>query len=405
MNTSQNLNKSILLLDTNDASARHIKTILECLDEVEIIHEGKEINEFLSLIRKHTPDIVIFNLSPSLEASINLSRQMTSMFPEVTLIAAADTMDTSVILKVMRARVREFLKQPVSQDELLSVIHHVFSEKEAALSLKTVESKIITFFGPKGGVGTTTVATNMATSLARHTKKDVIIVDLDLQFGNVALHMNVKSKYSILDIVNCIDQIEIPLLKSQMPKGTNGVSVLSVPSRIEDVENIKSVHIEKLLLMLRKVFDYIIIDTHNAFDDLSIKAMDESNFVLLVTTLDVPSLFHTKRSLQLFQKMAYTMEKLFIVINRYNALEEFDLKSTEKMLDFPIFWSIPEQDYQTMISSINRGNPISSMKPDLKLSQNFLEMAMKFNGLYHKKTQDEKSQKKRSLFMFKKTVK
>ena len=178
-----------------------------------------------------------------------------------------------------------------------------------------------------------------------------------------------------------------------MPKGTNGVSVLSIPSYIEDAENINAIHVEKLLLMLRKVFDYIIIDTHAGLNDLSIKAMDESHFVLLVTTLDVPSLFHTKRALHLFQKMTYTMEKLFLVINRYNALDEFDLKATEKMLDFPIFWSIPEQDYQTMIASINKGNPISSMTPNLKLSRNYFDMSMKFNGLYHENNSKEKGQK------------
>lgn len=404
MNMSLESQKTILLLDTNTISSRHILSILEHFEEAELVHEGENTDRFLSQIRNCNPDIVILDLYPSIEDSINLAKQITSMYPDIPLIAVADTMDTSIILKVMRARVREFLKQPVNREELIAVISHVFKEKEAVSSLKSAESKVITLFGPKGGVGTTTIAANMATSLARHTKKDVILVDLDLQFGNVALHMNVKSKYSIQDIVSHIDQIEIPLLRSQMPRGSNGVSVLSIPSFIEDSESITPAHIEKLLLMLRNVFDYIIIDTHHRLDDISIKAMDEANYILLVTTVDVPSLYHTKRCLHLFQKMSYTLEKLFLVINRFDALEEFDMKSTEKMLDFPIFWCIPDHDYQAMISAVNKGQPISSLMPQLKLSRNYLDMAKKFNGLYDTDKNSKENKKKKSLFHFKKIL-
>ena len=404
MNISKSIIKPILLLDTNEASAKHIKAILDSLGEVDIIHEGKEFSKFLSLIQNYESDIVILNLYPSIEESIKLAKQITRMFPEVNLIAVADTMDPSIILNVMRSRAREFLKQPVNKDELLAVVNSVFQEKEAAQSQKRMATKIITLFGPKGGVGTTTIATNMAISLARHTKKDVLLVDLDLQFGNVALHMNVKSKHSILDVVTRIDQVEIPMLKTLMPKGTNGISVLPIPQNIEEAESIRPVHIEKLLFMLRKVFDYIIVDTHHRLDDVSVKAMDESNFVLLVTTLDVPSLFHTKRSLQLFQKMGYTMEKLFLVINRFNALSEFDMRSTEKMLDYPIFWCIPEHDYKSLITSINKGTPISSMSPNNSLSRNFLDMSMKFNGsLNEEKKNGDKAKKKQRLFKFMKS--
>jgi pilus assembly protein CpaE len=405
LNISQNIKKPILLLDTDEASAKHIRAILESLGEVDIIHEGKEFTKFLSLIQNYESDIVILNLYPSIEDSIKLAKQITGMFPDVNLIAVADTMDPSIILNVMRARAREFLKQPVNNDELLAVINGVLQEKESAMAQKRMENKVITLFGPKGGVGTTTIASNMAISLAKLTKKDVLIVDLDLQFGNVALHLNVKSKYSILDVVTRIDQVEIPMLKALMPKGTNGISVLPIPQNIEEAESIRPVQIEKLLFILRRVFDYIIVDTHHGLDDISLKAMDESNFVLLVTTLDVPSLFHTKRSLQLFQKMGFTMEKLFLVINRFNALTEFDMKSTEKMLDYPIFWCIPEHDYKSLIASINKGTPISSMSPNTSLSKNYLDMSMKFNGTLKEEggKKSDKSKKRKRLFKFSKS--
>lgn len=400
MNTIQNINTPVLLLDTNEASARHIRTILETVDDLDIIHEGKESNRFLATIRNYNAEIVILNLYPSLDESINLARQITSMFPDIHLIAVADTMDPAVILQVMRARAREFLRQPVSHDELLAVIDGIFRENEAALAQKREESKVITLFGPKGGVGTTTIASNMAVSLAKQSGKDVILVDLDLQFGNAALHLNVKSKYSILDIVNRIDQVEVPMLKTLMPKGAEGVSVLPIPPHIEEAENIKPFHIEKLLLLLRKVFDYIIVDTHHSLDDLSMKAMDESNFVLLVTSLDVPSLFHTKRSLQLFQKMAYTMETLFLVVNRFDTQDEFDIRSTERMLDYPIFWCIPEYDHKTVGASINKGRPITSLMPNISISRNFLDMSLKFNGAIQKPEKNSGKSLKTGLFKF-----
>jgi pilus assembly protein CpaE len=400
MNTLKQFSRPVLILDTNEASAGHIRAILESIDDLDIIHEGKEFNRFLSTIRNYNADIVILNLYPSLDESINMARQITSMFPDIHLIAVADTMDPGTILRVMRARAREFLRQPVNRDELLAVIEGILRENEAAQAQKRNESKVITLFGPKGGVGTTTIASNVAVSLATQSGKDVILVDLDLQFGNAALHLNVKSKYSILDIVNRIDQVEVPMLKTLMPKGASGVSVLPIPPHIEEAENIKPCHIEKLLLLLRKAFDYIILDTHHSLDDLSMKAMDESNFVLLVTTLDVPSLFHTKRSLQLFQKMAYTMETLFLIINRFDTQDEFDIRSTERMLDYPIFWCVPEYDYKTVASSINRGIPITSLTPNINISKNFLELSTKFNGTKKMEEQERGKLLKTGLFKF-----
>jgi pilus assembly protein CpaE len=400
MKPIQQFIRSVLILDTNEASASHIRSILESIENLDIIHEGKEFNRFLSTIRNYNAHTVILHLYPSLDESINLARQITSMFPDINLIAVADTMDPGIILRVMRARAREFLRQPVNRDELLAVIDRMFRENEAALAQKREESKAITLFGPKGGVGTTTIASNMAVSLASQSGKDVILVDLDLQFGNAALHLNVKSKYSILDIVNRIDQVEVPMLKTLMPRGANGVSVLPIPPHIEEAENIKPHHIEKLLLLLRKAFDYIVVDTHHSLDDLSMKAMDESNFVLLVTTLDVPSLYHTKRSLQLFHKMAYTMETLFLVINRFDMQDEFDIRSTERMLDYPIFWCVPEYDYKTVAGSINKGIPITSLMPNVNLSRNFMDMSTKFNGSMKREEENRGKLLKTGLFRF-----
>ncbi|MBN1781045.1 AAA family ATPase [bacterium] len=398
--------KTVLLLDTSQTSSRHILSILEDIEDIEVIHEGSDYNKYLSMIRSTNPDIVILNFYPSIEESVQLAKQITSMFPDVALIAAADTMNPAIILNVMRARAHEFLKQPVIKEELTGVIHRIFREKEAVNLLKNTDSKIITLFGSKGGAGTTTIASNMAVSLAKHTQKDIILVDLDLQFGDAALHMNVKSKYSIVDIISNLDQVDMTLLKSLLPKGNNGISVLSVPPNLEDAENIKPVHIEKLLMLLRKVFDYIIVDTHHGLDDITIKAMDESNYVLVVSTLDIPSIFHTKRCLQLFQKMTYDMDKLFLVINRHNGSDDFDANAIERMLGYPVFWSIPEHDMKNMVTAINRGDPIASMMPDIKLSQNLMDMSVKFNGAYKKEKEEETpSRKKGSLFSFMKSMK
>ena len=261
----------------------------------------------------------------------------------------------------------------------------------------------ITVFGAKGGIGTTTIATNLAVSLSEHTKKDVIIVDLNLKFGNAALFLNVKPRYSIIDVAKNISNIDIKLLKNSLPKHASGVSLLASPLNLEESESINSDHVEQILGLLRDMFDYVIIDSNGDFDEVNIKAFDESDTILTISNLELPCIYNTKRSLGLFQRMGFNQDKVLLILNRYSANNGFTNDALEKSFEYPTFWRIHNQPYSNILNSLNQGIPISQMMPRSKLSTNVFELACKLNG--EDKENPKNNNIKNSGTLFKKFLK
>lgn len=387
----------IVTIDLDENSSRVIQAILQEIPGVKVKAEIHDLAKGFDLIKSVNPSIVILNLYPFGEQPVfDIAKKITQNFPEITLFILSGQTDSKVVIRAMHAGAREFLCQPVNKDELITAVKTVIMAKRQSLPDKISKGKIITFFGASGGVGTTTLVTNVATLMAEHTKKDVIVIDLNLQFGSAALFLNMKTKYSILDVANNIDNIDVTLLKTMLPKNSTGVSLLAGPSEIEDAEAITGNHIEQVLTLLKNIFDYIIIDTNRVFDDVTIKALDESENILIVSVLDVPTIYNTKRCLELFKKIGYSREKVLLVINRYSSfLADSDLTAIkEKLLDYPIYWRIPNQDSKSVITSINKGIPISQMMPNSELSQNLIKMIKNFNGaILPEERKTEKSKK------------
>lgn len=387
----------VVIIDLDTTSNRTIQVILQEIPGVEVKTEMSDLTKGVNLIKEVNPAIVILNLYPSEEAAFRIAKKITQGFPETTLIITSRQTDSKIVIKSMRVGAREFLLQPIVKEELISAVKTVIRAKKQTLPNKKYKGKIITCFGSKGGVGTTTVASNMAISLANYTKKNVVVVDLNLQMGNTAMALDMKPKYTIMDVANNIDSIDVPILKTMLPKNSANITLMASPFKIEEAESINPGHIEQILLLLKNVYDYIIIDTRSCFDDVNIKAMDESEYVLAITTLDVPSVVNTIRCIDLFQKMGYKEDKVLLVINRHASHPDIDLEAIEKQLGYPIFWRIPNQDYKNIILSVNKGIPLSQMMPNAKLSQNIIKMIKNFNGKLYMEEQTEKKGKTRLL--------
>ena len=370
----------IVVIDLDAASCRAMESILHEIPDILVQSEAHDYTKGFDLIKNVNPDIVILDLYPSEEPAFKLAEKITRYLPDVSLFITSKQTDSTLVIRAMRAGAREFICQPVAKDELTKAVMTVVKKKRQSEFEKASRGKVMTFFGARGGVGISTIVTNVASILAHSAKKDVIVVDLNLQFGSAALLLNMKTKYSILDVAKNIDNIDLQMLKSMLPKHTTGISLLAPPHQIEEAESITANHIEQVLAFLRNVYDYIIIDTHQGFDDVTLRALDESDHVFIVSFLDVPTIYNTKRSLDLFQKIGYDQEKVRLIINRYSTGENIDLAAMEKLINYPIFWRLPEQDDKSIIQSINKGTPIVQMMPNSKLSQNFLSMIKSFNG-------------------------
>ena len=334
-------NNTIIIID-QDANARQtIKKELEHLQLIQVVGESGELTEGFELVKQHAPDIVLLDISQATDFSLGFAEKITQNFPSTALFISTSHSTPELIRKTMHAGARDFLIKPINQDEFFSAIQTVIRHKRQRLAAEGQGGKVYSVFGVKGGVGTTTVATNLAVSLKSHSNRSVVLVDLNLQLGNAALFLNVVPKYSIIDIITNINSILPDSLKDYLPKDVTGVSILAGPNRPEEAEMITTQHLDQILGILRAEFDYIILDTNVILDDFTLKALDESNHIVTVLEYDILSVYNARRCLDIFKRMGYQDDKVLLVMNRYDEGSGLAYEEFKKTINYPIFWKIP----------------------------------------------------------------
>jgi pilus assembly protein CpaE len=377
---------TVVMIDADDNSRRYMKAMLSEIPWIKVSAEATELNRGYELVRQYQPTIVILDLFPSVDHGLKLAEKITQNIPKSILIVTHTENKQEVVIRAMRSGAREFLTKPLNKEEVLNAVRGVIRLKKYSMLDGDSTAKIITLFGVKGGVGTTTIATNLAVNLSNHAKGSVVLVDLNLQLGNAALFMNMNSSNTIVDIAKNIDDLNPKLLKKLLPRHSSGIYLLTSSSRMEEAESIRTTHLDQLLTLLRSTFEYIVIDANDVLDEITLKVLDDADSILTVSTVDIPAIYNTRQCLDVFQRMGYGKDKVQLVINRYASKSKDAFKELEKSLDYPIFWRIPNQDYKTVVNSINEGVPVSIMKPKSPLSQSFKELSAHYNGKISEKS-------------------
>ncbi|MBN2000915.1 AAA family ATPase [candidate division KSB1 bacterium] len=370
----------IVIIDLNESTNRQLYKILQDIPAVNVEVESADLEHGFELIQKINPSIVILHLYPEEDDAVQFAERITQSFPDVVLFTSAKSADPQLIINSMRVGAREFLMQPYGKDDVVKAVKSSVRTKRRATIERAEKGKIIASFGVKGGIGATTVITNLATATAKYTDKEVIICDLNLQLGHVALFLNIKTRYTIVDVAMNIDELDIQLFKGTLPTHSSGLRVLSSPRKIEDAETIHADHVEQIFNLLKNMFDFIFIDLNHDFTDLTLRALDSADEVLIIADLDVATIYNTKRCLDLFKRLGYSDEKLKLVLNRYAKIGDADLLTMEKLLEHPVTARIPNENFQNVISSINKGVPINIMMPNLKISKTYKQVASTLQG-------------------------
>jgi len=205
------------------------------------------------------------------------------------------------------------------------------------------------------------------------------LIDMNLLFGEIPIFLNIESVFNWGEIARNISRLDSTFLMSILFKHSSGVYVLPSPTGLDGVNVANPEIIEKLLGLMRNVFDYIVIDGGQALDDISLKILEMSDLVLLVAILSLPCLTNVKRLLWIFQKLGYPrQEDMKIVINRHHKKNAvISLKEAEESINQKIFWFIPN-DYPTTMSAINQGRTLLSVAPGAEVSKNLRELASRF---------------------------
>jgi MinD-like ATPase involved in chromosome partitioning or flagellar assembly/DNA-binding NarL/FixJ family response regulator len=233
--------------------------------------------------------------------------------------------------------------------------------------------ELIVLYGGKGGVGKSVIATNLACGLAKEVGARVALVDLDLQFGDLGVLLNLPQSQSIIDVIEKIDQADVQYITDIMAEGPAGVRVLTTAPSPELADLVSPDHVQRILTTLRTAYDFVVVDTSSHLGDITLSALDAASRILLITALSIPAVKNAKLALRLFETLNIPQQQITLVLNRCEAHTEFNKESIESHLKFPIAVQLPH-DPRTVVNSINRGMPFVVSNPEAEASQRIRQL-------------------------------
>ena len=291
------------------------------------------------------------------------------------LIGTAPTADPELILRGMRAGVQEFLVAPPSSNELAGALDRLIRRSTTEVQRGTV----VAVFSGKGGLGTTSVAINLAFGFAKnHPDRRVALADFVMGGGDVRVLLNLKPAYDVGDLAMKMDRIDEELLFSVLSTVEGGVWVLPASEKAEVADLIDASAASTIISHLRSHFS-VIIDCEHHMSDRTLAAFDAADRIVLVTELTIPALRSTKRSLELCERLNYPDSKLYVVVNRHHSGDVVTLKDAQDVLGREVFWTIPN-DYRAFSDALTRGRPVTERDAGLPLTKAYVQLAAKLGG-------------------------
>jgi pilus assembly protein CpaE len=373
---------------------RNLTFILLCKDATDLKEMGRALNnhagtsvllasedpeQVFTEAARLRPSAVIVNLAHLGEPGLKLVQRLCTEFINTAVICASREASPDLILRSMRAGARDFIRLPINDDELSTVIEGINQFANEHVSEEPAKrGRAIAVFSSKGGCGVSLIATN----LAMLQQTPTVLVDLNLQSGDLELMLGVRPKFSLADIVENRDRLDESLLQSYLTPRSKNVSLLAAPLKAESAEDIEPRHIYEVMELLRRRFDTLIIDTPHSFDAVTISALDHADQILMVLTLEIHAIRSTRRALEIFDRLGYPRKKIRLVVNRWSKNVELDQKQVESFLGERVVGYV-QSDYRAAVNSINLGQPLVESAPTSKVTADLKNIAAKlFEGKF-----------------------
>lgn len=339
------------------------------------------------------PDLLFFELGSDAEKEMAMIESLLKANEVGAVFLTAENAEPAVLMRVIRLGVKEFFSQPIQVDE----IRHAFKrfkkqQNESTLKGEEKSGKIISIFGSKGGVGTTTVAVNLAMSLLQTQKgQSVVLLDMNTLFGEVPLFLEMTPKFHWGEITKNIERLDNTFLANILTRHESGIHVLPSPAYLNGHVRPTPEVMSHLLDLMKGMFDYVLIDTGQSTNDTSLRVIELSDTIMLITILSLPCLANTNRLIKSFLDLGYAEEaRIKIVLNRYTKNNDISLKDAEAGIKKKLFWVLPN-DFNTTMAAINKGKPLTQIASRATITKSFEDLA---RALQHPKSQQEEKNRK-----------
>jgi pilus assembly protein CpaE len=390
---------SILIVDDIADTRENLAKLIGFEPDMRVAGTAGGGQEAVTLAKKERPNVILMDINMPDMDGITATEIISNTVPESPIIMMSVQGEQDYLRRSMLAGAREFLVKPFSADELINSIRHVHElekvrraryapmQQQAAAgggggpaASATESGKIIAFFSPKGGVGRTTIATNLAVALHQSTGKSVVLVDGSLPFGDIAVILNMSPKAkTIADLIGSFEQADADIVESILVQHSTGIKVLLAPPTPESTELITGAHIKHVLELLKQRYAFVVVDTWPSFQEQVITMLDVSDVILTLMTLEITSLKNVRVFMEIAEKLGYGNEKVQLVANRNDSSGGIKASDVEASLGRKIPHTIVS-DGRTLVLAVNRGVPFVISHRDSQVSKDIFTLAAKLAG-------------------------
>ena len=323
------------------------------------------------------PDLLVFELGPNPEEDFRTIQTIISMDQAGEVFLTSGELGPEVLLKAIRIGAKEFLSQPLSEVEVGEALARFKARNQGAgRKGRMAAGRIINVIGSKGGIGSTTIAVNVAASLAqRSPNQSVVLMDMNILFGDVPLFLDLAPKSHWGDIISNISRLDAAFLKDSLTRHSSGVYVLPSPNAVNHYGPETPDLLERLLGLMKRMFNVVVIDGGQSLGDISLRLLEVSDQILLVSILSLPCLANAKKLLTSLSELRHpAAERVKVVVNRYLKNSDISLKHARENVSTEIFWTIPN-DYRTTMAAINQGKPLIQAASKAPITRSIVELA------------------------------
>jgi len=362
-----------VLVDSDTGARAATRRLLADIPTVTLVGEYGGLAEALLQATAIRPDLLVVEVDgdESAAPAVTAIEQLARKLPETAILAMGHGLSAELVIRVLRAGALEFLRRPVERVDLVAALVKLARFRGSAPQRNP--GRITSIFAAKGGLGATTLAINLGVSMAERADGKTLLVELDNRHSDIVTFLDLKPRYSIHDVVENLGRMDESLLRGLLTRHASGLWTVPGPTRLERSQ-FGPEQVSGVIEVLRVHFDHVLMDLRHDFDPATVAALEASDEILFVTSLDVAALRSGAAELAAFQHLGLDTKKIKVVVMRDGTGDSVTVKHARNALGLPIYWRTPS-DYQTVVASINAGRPVVSASPRAKISKNIRELA------------------------------
>jgi pilus assembly protein CpaE len=378
----------VLIVDDILESRDNVAKLLRFEPDVEIVGMAESGEEGMDLAFRLEPNIVLMDINMPGIDGIQATSRITGRLPNTAVIMMSVQNEPDYLRRSMMAGAREFLAKPFSLDELIESIRHVHQLAQAnrrvvadagsmAASIpgRTKKAQVFSVFGLKGGIGRSTLASNLAVAIRnQHPEKEIALVDGNLLHGDLGVILNATDNKTIADIMRNFQTLDRDLVSDILVTHSSGIKILLAPPDAQTGEQVSGEHMRQVLQHLLTMFDYIVCDTRPSFDEVTLTLLDHSDRILLMLSLELTAIKGAKQYLELSDLLGYDNDRVALVLNHSTIQSGIPVADVGASLKGEIVSKLPD-DPVLVLRSINEGVPFVQSAPSSALSQEVGKLA------------------------------